>query len=169
MINQEKKALRAEYKALRNAVADIEAEYALNVAKFDSKTEESADLYAAKVLDMVVISTGNESVDKELENVLKSQYGFAFTAGEIAAAGRFIEPEEEDDTTGTTGSTSNTLSVDKNTVVAVTYGDVVTDATGTTKTAYKTFLLNYNSYAVKLTYDGVLYTIPAGGCIAIYE
>ena len=58
----------------------------------------------------------------------------------------------------------------KNSVVAVTYGDVTTNDAGTTvKTAYKTFLLNYNSYAVRLTYDGILYTIPAGGYIVLYN
>ena len=64
----------------------------------------------------------------------------------------------------------NINSIEKNSVVAVTYGDKWVDDAGVThKSEYKTFLLNYNSYAVRLTYNGNLYTIPAGGYIAIYR
>ena len=67
-----------------------------------------------------------------------------------------------------TGST-DTESVDEdsryhvsnNNVVAVTYGDRAT------KTPYKTFLLNYNSYAVRVTYLGIVYTVEAGGYVMI--
>ena len=33
--------------------------------------------------------------------------------------------------------------------------------------AQKTFLLNYNNYAVRVTYNGVTYTVPSGGYVII--
>ena len=33
------------------------------------------------------------------------------------------------------------------------------------KVAYKTFILNYNNYAVRVTYKGIVYTVPAGGYV----
>lgn len=153
---------------LSTYATELAAENVLNTAKYDTTTEQSAEQYAIKVLDQVVV----EGEHKEaLEAVLKAQSAnkYVFTKEEILAEGRFVEPTEEDEATNT-NSSYNVLSVDKNSVVAVTYGDVVTDENGVTqKTLYKTFLLNYNSYAVRLTYNGVLYTIPAGGCVALYR
>ena len=45
-------------------------------------------------------------------------------------------------------------------VIAVTYGTLKGEA-------YKTMLLNYNNYAINVTYDGVSYTIPAYGFVTI--
>ena len=45
-------------------------------------------------------------------------------------------------------------------IIAVTYGTLSGEA-------YKTMLLNYNNYMVTLVYDGVRYTIPAYGFVAI--
>jgi hypothetical protein len=56
-------------------------------------------------------------------------------------------------------------SSDKGKLVAVTYGDKNADGT---RTAYKTFVLNYNDFSVRVTYNGVLYTIPAYGYISLY-
>ena len=52
-----------------------------------------------------------------------------------------------------------------NRVVAVTYGDRNTETFE--KTPYKTIILNYNSYAVRVTYNGTLYTVPSGGYVVI--
>ena len=35
------------------------------------------------------------------------------------------------------------------------------------KKAYKSIILNYNSYAVRVTYNGTLYTVPSGGYVVI--
>ena len=45
-------------------------------------------------------------------------------------------------------------------IIAVTYGTLE-------GVAYKTMLLNYNNYAVNVTYEGVHYTIPAYGFVTI--
>ncbi|HBF15370.1 MAG TPA: hypothetical protein DDW30_06780 [Clostridiales bacterium] len=71
-------------------------------------------------------------------------------------------PEETPDNTDTDVVDEDArYHVTNNNVVAVTYGD------RTTKKAYKTFLLNYNSYAVRVTYLGVVYTVEAGGYVMI--
>ncbi len=67
----------------------------------------------------------------------------------------------EDTEQETVKDDSQRYQVSNNNVVAVTYGD------RTSKTPYKTFLLNYNSYAVRVVYMGVVYTIEAGGYVMI--
>ncbi len=77
------------------------------------------------------------------------------------------EDDEEDDSDGSeTGSSYSKYHVDNNQIVVVTYGDR-DDATGN-KTSYKTFILNYNTYAVVVEYDNVKYTIPSGGYVVLY-
>ena len=75
--------------------------------------------------------------------------------------------EEEDDESATSGATNN------NRIVVVTYGD--RDANTFEKTAYKSIILNYNSYDVRVVYENqlvegdepTLYTIPSGGYVVI--
>ena len=75
--------------------------------------------------------------------------------------------EEEDDESETSGATNN------NRIVVVTYGD--RDANTFEKTAYKSIILNYNSYDVRVVYENplvegdepTLYTIPSGGYVVI--
>ena len=75
--------------------------------------------------------------------------------------------EEEDDESATSGATNN------NRIVVVTYGD--RDANTFEKTAYKSIILNYNSYDVRVLYENplvegdepTLYTIPSGGYVVI--
>ncbi len=59
--------------------------------------------------------------------------------------------------------TMNRYSVTNNNVVSVTYGDIENGET----VAKKTFILNYNNYAVSVTFNGVVYTVAAGGYIIV--
>jgi hypothetical protein len=68
------------------------------------------------------------------------------------------EEEKEED------ETFDKYSSDKGKLVAVTYGDKNSDGT---YSKYKTFLLNYNSYSVRVVYEGTTYTIPSGGYIVL--
>ena len=76
------------------------------------------------------------------------------------------EDVKEEDATESTAANNNRI-------VVVTYGD--RDASTFEKTAYKSIILNYNSYAVRVTYENplvegdepTLYTIPSGGYIVI--
>ena len=53
--------------------------------------------------------------------------------------------------------------VNNNNVVAVTYGNIVDG----NKVAKKTFILNYNSYAIRVTYNNIIYTVAAGGYLIV--
>ena len=64
------------------------------------------------------------------------------------------EEEVEEETTVSRYSTEN--------IVAVTYGN-------DDNTPYKTILLNYNNYAVRVVYDNIEYTIPAYEFVAIQK
>ena len=73
-----------------------------------------------------------------------------------------VEEEEE-----------QSVATNNNRIVVVTYGD--RDADTFEKTAYKSIILNYNSYAVRVVYENplvdgdepTLYTVPSGGYIVI--
>ena len=67
--------------------------------------------------------------------------------------------EETDDKTDDSGAVNN------NQIVVVTYGD--RDSETFEKTPYKSIILNYNSYAVRVTYNNTIYTVPSGGYIVI--
>ena len=67
--------------------------------------------------------------------------------------------EEEEETEEDSGLVNNKQ------IVVVTYGD--RNSTTFEKTAFKSIILNYNSYAVRVTYNGTLYTVPSGGYVVI--
>ena len=60
---------------------------------------------------------------------------------------------------------SKSNAVNNNHIVVVTYGD--RDSETFEKTPYKSIILNYNSYAVRVTYNNTIYTVPSGGYIVI--
>ncbi len=68
--------------------------------------------------------------------------------------------EKEDDKTQIGDNDNNgKIVVDNNRIVAVTYG--------TGDTAYKTFILNYNGFTVRVVYNGTIYTIESGDYVMI--
>ena len=67
---------------------------------------------------------------------------------------------------GTEDETDEFGTVNNNRIVVVTYGD--RDSNTFEKTPYKSIILNYNSYAVRVTYKGTLYTVPSGGYVVIH-
>ena len=54
---------------------------------------------------------------------------------------------------------------DTGSIVAVTYGG----KNGNDMEAYKTFILNYNSFSVEVVFEGTTYTIPAFSLVVIYR
>ena len=56
-------------------------------------------------------------------------------------------------------------SSDKGKLVAVTYGDKNSDGS---YSKFKTFLLNYNDFSVRVWYGDKMYTIPAYGYVSLY-
>ena len=92
-------------------------------------------------------------------NVEKGELTLDLSVTNIKKEGKM--PEKTDEGTDVTVKDENErYHVTNNNVVAVTYGD-------SKDAAYKTFLLNYNSYAVRVTYNGIVYTVEAGGYVMI--
>ena len=69
-----------------------------------------------------------------------------------------VEEEEEEIVVETTGINSRYL-VDDGTIVAVTYGEVGED--------YRTFILNYNYFAISVEYNGETYEIDRYGYVVV--
>ena len=90
-----------------------------------------------------------------------------FTAADIRKDAIVVDGENEDDEDSDLESAVNKYFVDNNQIVVVTYGD--RDDTTFEKTAYKTFILNYNNFAVRVTYNNKSYTIPSGGYVVLYD
>jgi hypothetical protein len=87
-----------------------------------------------------------------------------FSKEQILAQVQVGGSDEEEDSEDESGFGA----VNNNQIAVVTYGDRDPDTFA--KTPYKSIILNYNSYAVRVTYNGVLYTVPSGGYIIImYE
>ena len=92
---------------------------------------------------------------------------YLFTKESIYEAGVLIDGsdisgDEEDDLVE-----GDKYVVDNNQIVVVTYGN--RNAQTFEKTAYKSFILNYNNFAVRVTYEGVSYTIPSGEYVEVYH
>lgn len=99
-----------------------------------------------------------------ISDTLLKASAYDLTIAEVKEKGKYepvvpVDPEESE----TEENEVSRYAVTNNRVVAVTYGD----DNGTTKVPYKTFLLNYNSYAVSVIYEGVTYTVDSCGYVMI--
>ncbi len=90
-----------------------------------------------------------------------------FTAEDIKNESVLADEDKEDDSQDTETAEVNKYLVDNNQIVVVTYGD--RDDKTFEKTEYKSFILNYNNFAVKVVYENKSYTIPSGGYIVLYD
>lgn len=125
--------------------------------------------------------TGNVAVEAAVEALLNqvveivNAYNTAnpdapltvdLTMDSIKEEGTYVPEQDDtgDDNTEEEEEISDYYITD-NSVVSVTYG-TIDDATGQ-KTAYKTFILNYNNFAVRVTYNGVVYTVPGNGYVVV--
>ena len=90
----------------------------------------------------------------------------SFTTEKIYEAGRIEDSQTDSDTEDEEGQKVDRYHVANNQIVLVTYGD--RDATTHAKTAYKSFILNYNNFAVTVNHGGITYTIPSGGYVVLY-
>ena len=99
---------------------------------------------------------------------VKESYSGAvfFTAQDILDS-IVIDEGEDDEDSDEEVDVYDKYHVDNNKIVVVTYGD--RDEKTGVKTAYKTFILNYNTFAVVVEYENVKYTIPSGGYVVLYN
>ena len=120
-----------------------------------------------KTVNEALTPSGQLALDPQnVEKIRAIVKDYMLTADDIeeeASLGNETDKNTEEDTDN--GSTHHV--VDNNQVVLVTYGD--RDAATYEKTPHKSFILNYNNFAVRVTYDEKVYTIPAGGYVVIYH
>ncbi|MBQ9760483.1 MAG: hypothetical protein IJW16_03950 [Clostridia bacterium] len=162
----------ADYLAIVDpAMSTLKADFDANSAIYSDDEEGSAILLAVDLKDSIKVPS-DHAEKKAIESAIKD---VKINKNDLNKLGVVeIETPTTSDPANKPGASTNTTvdeyTVDKNSVVAVTYGDRVLNAARNYETtAYKTFLLNYNSYAVRLVYNGVLYTIPASGYVAVYH
>ncbi len=101
-----------------------------------------------------IVADFNAKIDKIVEDTVALGQ---ITAEEFYEKIQIKESDDEDDEDDT-DKTYNKYATSG--IVAVTYGTLEGEA-------YKTMLLNYNNYAVNITYNGNNYTIPAYGFVVI--
>ncbi len=98
------------------------------------------------------------------ETLLEMYQTILFDAKDVE---NMIESDSEADSDDVTADDSedDTYVVDNNRIVLVVYGD--RDETTHEKTTSVGFILNYNTFAVRVTYGDTVYTIPSGGYVVI--
>lgn len=142
-----------------STIATAYAQYAQMLA-MDGNADTSIFAATAELIDLVFVQNvyGAEEIEALKEacanyifdmETLKTLYDSQLEDGETEA------PEVDD------SDKDQKYVVDNNRIVAVTYGEG--------EEAYKTFILNYNSYSVRVTYKGVVYTIESGEYIVVFE
>ncbi len=140
-----------------NYYAQIDTAYAQYRSKLDLEAADS--MLAAAVANLDKIFKENLYGVADLEGLTSACKNDILDADMIAAIieEKTAVPENKDELP--TVEADDTQWIDNNRIVAVTYG--------TGNTAFKTFILNYNSYAVRVTYGNESYTIASGEYIVI--
>ena len=165
-------SLTAALELIKSEKGETSVQYTIAKAQYD----EMVTWYAARKAAIEAAAGVN---DKDLAGAADGAYAMAFGAlftranseeikgtltirldlDEVKEEGKVPETTVETETE-TTEEVDSRYWVNNNNVVAVTYGD-------SKDQPYKTFLLNYNSYAVRVTYMGLVYTVEAGGYVMI--
>ncbi len=105
------------------------------------------------------------AVNKSREYTLDADLSAACKDHELSKDTIFaaaVLPAEEDDALA---GDEQTVAENNNLLVSVTYGE--RDPETFQKTAYKTFILNYNDYAVTVEFGGRTYTVARGGYVVV--
>ena len=111
-------------------------DYYMSISQYYNLATNSSKEIMAKAYDMIA---GCEGLDETFKQDVQARI-------DRENANVNVEEEEEEEETVSKYTTEN--------IVAVTYGNA-------DNTAYKTVLLNYNNYSVKVVYNGIEYTIEA--------
>jgi hypothetical protein len=111
-----------------------------------------------------VVPEGYETLNVDLKTICAEEL---FTADGIRDEASIKDDADDGEDGDDESAEVDKYLVDNNQIVVVTYGD--RDDTTFEKTAYKSFILNYNNFAVKVTYKNKSYTIPSGGYVVLYD
>ena len=125
------------------------------------------DIIALAVGSMDKVTVG-EITDLE-ERFKEACKDYVFDEEILKEMSKQKDDETESGETGDGETADNKYVVDNNQVVLVTYGDRADKSEGFKKTPCKSFILNYNTFAVRVTYENKTYTIPSGGYVVIDE
>ncbi len=149
--------------AIEDMMPQIDVQLKWSEVERNLSEEKIVDVAYGAQTEKLVGTDGHAKYQKYLDEVVAD---YLYTKESIIEAGVLIE-----DTGIGSGSEEDTESkdkylVDNNQIVVVTYGD--RDETTFEKTPYKSFILNYNNFAVKVTFNGISYTIPSGDYVVVY-
>lgn len=129
------------------------------VYNLTEKTEgETYEEWAAKSIQNIYAATLEMAKDVFTEEQIIARY-----KDSLSSTGSNDKEEE------TSTETKYTVTENSGSIVLVTYGDKVTSGNGYTYKAYKSILMNYNNFAVRVTVNEIVYTLPAYGYAVIYN
>jgi hypothetical protein len=132
----------------------------------ESDTAETSVVAIAlnALANLDVVPEGYETLNVDLKTICAEEL---FTADGIRNEASIKDDADDGEDGDDESAEVDKYLVDNNQIVVVTYGD--RDDTTFEKTAYKSFILNYNNFAVKVTYKNKSYTIPSGGYVVLYD
>jgi len=159
-------AISAEMKVYLDAATVLfeDAEKELNRSEVSNAiTKDSTIQIACDALKALTTEgTSYTMWEDTLKSVTEANlYDADLIKKEAEATDKIEEGDEVDEDSDINSLTNN------NQIVLVTYGDRADRANGFEKTPVKSFILNYNTFAVRVTYNGVTYTVPSGGYVII--
>ncbi len=158
-------------KAAEDAAAQIEdIKSALDTVKSAGAELKNAGLTTELANAAIAVYNAASAAAAEIANIGKSaEDSYAATAESVKKYVVINEDNNQDDNNDKTDSTDYTYTKyteDGGNIVMVTYGDEVENSK---YVPYKTFILNYNFFAVTVVVDNVTYTIPATGYVVFYH
>ena len=151
-------ALEASVKStLKARISSCVAEAKTLLAEASSLAVQQKSFLENDLIATAVNKSREYTLDADLSAVCKDH---ELSKDTIFAAA--VLPAEEDDALA---GDEQTVAENNNLLVSVTYGE--RDPETFQKTAYKTFILNYNDYAVTVEFGGRTYTVARGGYVVV--
>ncbi len=162
----------AEYR-YRNAEAIVNAlkadmtirDSATELLNYDAETGYDAEILKVYQSVLTVLSSPiytSEMAREEYKNMAQTFHSVHSIEKWEKDSKLVTETEEEAEEI----AEESAIAINNNKVVLVSYGDVNETQE---KTYFKSFILNFNNYAVRTVYNGMEYTIPAYGYAVIYH
>ncbi len=139
--------------------ASINIAYNANRSALDMDNAESIYAKAIKNVEDAFVTNRFKVADEDFAamNALCKDEFFTLDDLRLTLDHKTEIPEADEEISVETNESSYV--VDNNRIVAVTYG--------TDSEPYKTFILNYNSYVVRVNYNGETYTIASGEYVVL--
>ena len=131
------------------------------------KLYAEAEKLAGKEESFLIGTLIKTAVEKSAEYTKDPQLAAACGAHELVQEAIFDAAALPEEQNGDDSDETEILEEPDSRLVAVTYGS--RSARTGNKKAYKTFLLNYNNYAVVIEYGDRVYTVASGGYVVVED